>query len=114
MLSWQQVHTGCFCLVLIACMYELRENWSLFLVINKSIEYMYCDWSGRIFKLLNSSLQGAFLFEFMIILINLFWILNISLLSVEFPQNMSPYDIIKCAYEKYVLLSTFSDTKRLD
>jgi len=27
------------CLVLIACMCEFRENWSLFLVINKSIEY---------------------------------------------------------------------------
>jgi len=94
-------------------MCELRENWSLFLVINKSIEYMYCDWNGRIFKLLNSSLQGAFLFEFMIILINLFWILNILLLSVEFPQNMSPYDIMECAYKKYVLLSTFGDMNGL-
>ena len=70
---------------------------------------MYSDWSGRIFKLLNTFLQGAFLFEFVLILINLFWILNISLLSVEFPQNMSPYDIMECAYEKYVLLSTFGD-----
>jgi len=74
---------------------------------------MYCDWSGRIFKLLNSPLQWVFLFEFMIILINLFWILNISLLSVEFPQNMGPYDIMECAYEKYVLLSTFGDMNGL-
>ena len=63
----------------INCMYVWVERKLVFvLVINKSIEY--CDWSGRIFKLLNSSLQGAFLFEFVIILINLFWILNISLL----------------------------------
>jgi len=94
-------------------MCELRENWSLFLVINKSIGYMYCDWSGRIFKFLNSSLQGTFLFEFVIILINLFWILNISLLSLESPQSMSPYDIMECAYEKHVLLSTFGDMNGL-
>jgi len=30
-------------LVLIVCVCELGENWSLFLVINKSIEYMYFD-----------------------------------------------------------------------
>jgi hypothetical protein len=35
-------------LVFIVCMCDLGENWSLFLVINKCIEYMYCDWSGRI------------------------------------------------------------------
>jgi hypothetical protein len=31
------------CLVLIVRMCELGKNWSLFLVINKSIEYIYCD-----------------------------------------------------------------------
>jgi hypothetical protein len=29
------------CLVLIVCMCELGKDWSLFLVINKSIEYIY-------------------------------------------------------------------------
>jgi hypothetical protein len=48
--------------------------------------------------MLNSSLQEAFLFEFVIILIILFWILNMLLPSVEFPQNMSPQEIIECAY----------------
>ena len=58
--------------------------------MTNSTEYMYCDCSGRIFSVLNSSVHDAFLLELVIILIILFSILNISSLSVEFPQNMSP------------------------
>ena len=63
------------CLVLILCTCELNRNWSLFLVTNKSIEYIYWDRIGRMFKSLNSCRQEAFLLEFIIILIILFWIL---------------------------------------
>ena len=33
--------------------------------------------------------------------------MNTSLLQEEFPQNIIPYDMAECTYEKYVLLSIY-------
>jgi hypothetical protein len=66
------------CLVLIVCTCELDINWPLFLVTNKNIESIYWNWTCRIFNSLNSCRQEVFLPEFIIILIILFWILNMS------------------------------------
>ena len=71
------------CINFMYCMFD--RNWSLFLVTNKSIEYIYWDWIGRIFSSLNSCRQEVFLFEFIITLIILFWILKMTSLQDEFP-----------------------------
>ena len=42
--------------VLILRTSELDRSWSLFLIINKSKENMYWDYSGKIFSCLNNSL----------------------------------------------------------
>jgi hypothetical protein len=60
---------------------------------------MYWCWRGRIFNFLNKSRQESLLPEFVIILIILFWILNMILLCVDTPQNI-PYDIIEWTIEK--------------
>jgi len=52
------------------------------------------------FNFLNKSWQESLLPEFIIILIVLFWILNMILLWVDTPQNMIPYDIIEWTIEK--------------
>jgi hypothetical protein len=56
-------------------------------------ESIYCEWNGNIFKFLNKSLQESQFLLPVIILISLFCILKILALSVEFPQNIIPYDI---------------------
>ena len=59
---------------------------------------MYWDWRGRIFNFLNKSRQESSLPEFIIILIILFFILNMSLLWVDTPQIMIPYGIMELDY----------------
>jgi len=61
---------------------------------------MYWDWRGRIFNFLNKSQQETLLPEFVVILIILFWILNMILLWADTPQNMIPYNIIEWTIEK--------------
>jgi len=56
---------------------------------------MYWSWRGRIFNFLNKSQQESLLAGFVIILIILFWILNMILLWDDTPQYMIPYDIIE-------------------
>jgi len=61
---------------------------------------MYGDWRGRIFNFVNKFRQESLLPEFVIILIILFWILNMILLWIDTPQNKIPYDVIEWTIEK--------------
>jgi hypothetical protein len=56
---------------------------------------MYCEWNSSIFKFLNKFLQESVFLLPVIILIAFFCILKILVLSVEFPQNIIPYDILE-------------------
>ena len=54
---------------------------------------MYCEAKGNICKVLKNSLQESLDLAPIIILIILFWSLNMLILSMEFPQSLSPYVI---------------------
>jgi len=54
---------------------------------------MYCEAKGNICKVLKNSLQKSLGLVLIIILIILFWSLNMLTLCVEFPQKISLYVI---------------------
>jgi len=56
--------------------------------MNNNKENIYCDESGNIFNSLHNSLQDSLYPYPIIILITLFYILKITELCDEFPQNI--------------------------
>jgi hypothetical protein len=74
-------------------MSEFKLYVHLFSTTDKRSESMYYECNSNIFKFLNKSLQESLFLLNVIILIARFCILKILVLSVEFPQNIIPYDI---------------------
>ena len=61
---------------------EFTGSWFLFLIINERREKMYCEGSGRIFRLRNNSLHDSVFLQPIIILIIFFCNLKIFVLSL--------------------------------
>jgi hypothetical protein len=59
---------------------------------------MYYEWNHNIFNFSNISLQEFLFLLPLIFLIDLFCILKILVLSVEFPQNIISYDMTEVKY----------------
>ena len=52
------------------------------------MENICCEYKGKIFRFLYSSLQVSVFLEFLIILISIFWILKIFIFQGKLPQNI--------------------------
>jgi len=62
--------------------------WSLFFTVSNNMENIYCEYKGKVFRFLNSSLQESLFPEFIIILIILFLDpKNINTLGWVTPEN---------------------------
>ena len=76
--------------VFILCISELDKNNPLFLITNTSSEYIYCEGTVRIWRVLNSCRQESRLSLLVIILIILFCILKTLALRRELLQKIIP------------------------
>jgi hypothetical protein len=74
---------------------ELIWNFSVLFTMNNSNEREYSLASVSTLNFLNSYLQETCLLTSAIILIIFLWMLNSLLLSVEFPQKITPYDMME-------------------
>jgi hypothetical protein len=76
-------------------MSEFKLYMLLFSFTNIRSENMYCEYNGSIYKFFDKSLHESLFLLPVIILIALFCILKFFWLSVEFPQNIIPYNMVE-------------------
>ena len=67
---------------------------------NNMRDKIYCEGRGSMWRSLNLFRHDVLVPKFVIILITIFWNLNIVLLCDELPQKIIPYIFIEWTYEK--------------